>query len=280
MVSLLQTLRDEVQGTLSDIRQKGAISTLWDATLDAADLVKDAGGLIVDSTTKLISGSEPTLLLDDAGLPEIGCLVELQMPAGQPSVRAKVLAVDSISQPPRVRALKVDSDEELIAVVLEADAEAEAEEGNGTLPGQRVIEELGNQLRDVMEEVREKGASGALKDAALDTVDIVKEGASAAHELGRKGLAALKGEEAAPVPVEPLAPTNPDLEQMYGDTSAATPERRAGHPEPVELSPTPSSPPKAVPKLGLSGGYSGAAPQEFILNSPKPGEKEEEEVVD
>eukprot|EP00440_Ansanella_granifera_P065604 gb/GFBE01071150.1/.p1 GENE.gb/GFBE01071150.1/~~gb/GFBE01071150.1/.p1 ORF type:complete len:343 (+),score=90.19 gb/GFBE01071150.1/:1-1029(+) len=272
MASFLNLLRSELEGTIADFREKGAIGALRDATLDAVDIIQGAGGAIVGSTSKLLGSSEPKLHTT-TGLPEVGQEVKLSVSGGQPSVDATVLAVDSISQPPRVRVRRADTSEELLVDVIQAEEseepqEAEAENAASALPGKWVIDELGNQLREAVEEVREKGAAGALKDAAIESVEIVTQGATAAldgaHVLGRKSLQVLssvaEGEQSKPVPAEPLAPSNPTLEQMYEDQLNSTPDRKGGGyaagpgPTPVAMTPSPES--KAVPKLNLSGGGS------------------------
>lgn len=46
MASWWNVLREEINGTIDDFREKGAWGAFKDATLDAVDLVQDAGWLI------------------------------------------------------------------------------------------------------------------------------------------------------------------------------------------------------------------------------------------
>ena len=45
MASWWNVLREEINGTIDDFREKGAWGAFKDATLDAVDLVQDAGRL-------------------------------------------------------------------------------------------------------------------------------------------------------------------------------------------------------------------------------------------
>ncbi|CAK9019201.1 Enoyl-CoA delta isomerase 1 [Durusdinium trenchii] len=146
-------------------------------------------------------------------------------------MRAKVYGIDSISDPPRARVMRMDTREEvLVDIICSADC-------SPTRPMSWVVDEVGR----AMGEVREKGA-GVLKDGVLDTVDIVKEGTSVAlngaQQLGRHTLAALG--DAKPLDAEPLEPCNPSLEQMYGEDAykpSLKLQAQAVEPTPILLSP-------------------------------------------
>ena len=52
MAYLWKALREEINGTIDDFREKGAWGAFKDATLDAVDLIQDAG----HATNILVSG--------------------------------------------------------------------------------------------------------------------------------------------------------------------------------------------------------------------------------
>ncbi|CAJ1456460.1 unnamed protein product [Effrenium voratum] len=254
MAYFWNVLREEINGTLEDFREKGAWGAFKDASLDAVDLIQDAGGALVDSTAQLLALERPTLRRPPGlPLPQHGDEVPISLSNGQPCVMGKVHGVDSISDPPRARVMRMDTGEELLVDILSVD-----DTPKKPLPW--VMDEFGRAVG----EVREKGA-GVLKDGVLDTVDIVKEGAvvafNGAQHLGRKGFAALAGNEQTPV--EPLAPFCPSLEQMYGDPygdNDVTPEKKVS----------------AVPKLNLPA----AMPEPIVISlSPRPAHQNEE-VID
>ena len=151
---------------------------------------------MVDGTAQLLHLERPTLKRHlGAPLPAVGDEVPISLSNGQPPVRAKVYGLDTITEPPRARVVRMDTGEEILVDVVCSD-------GSPRAPMSWVALEVGR----AMGEVRSKGC-GVLKDGVLDTVDIVTEGAqvafNGAQQLGRHVKAA-----------EPLAPSNPSLEQM------------------------------------------------------------------
>mmetsp|Transcript_52842 Transcript_52842/g.153755 ORF Transcript_52842/g.153755 Transcript_52842/m.153755 type:complete len:218 (-) Transcript_52842:8-661(-) len=181
------------------------------------------GGIVQEAGAWLacLAGPRPPFLVapgDAAGDVEAGDLEELQL--GEGGTRAvKVLAVDTISDPPRARVLCLDTDEKLTVpvylwkqVVQEDQAPVEedltvVDAGQTTVyqdyedafslareaPVERRLTRVSDQrddkleeegltsvIRGVREEInatvqdfREKGAVGALRDAALDACDVV-----------------------------------------------------------------------------------------------------------
>eukprot|EP00439_Symbiodinium_sp_Y106_P058443 s3379_g8.t1 len=145
----------------------------------------------------------------DGRAPESGDEVQISLSNGQPPVMAKVYAVDSISDPPRARVMRMDTGEEVLVDIVRAHSDVIPKQ-----PVSWVVDEVGR----AVVEVREKGP-GVLKDGVLDTVDIVKEGATVALTGAQRCIATLRGDS---VSAEPLAPCNPSLEQMYGDQQSPT----------------------------------------------------------
>ncbi|CAE7571994.1 ECI1 [Symbiodinium sp. CCMP2592] len=200
MAYLWNALREEITGTIDDFREKGAWGALKDATLDAVDLVQDAGGVLVNGTAQLLSLERPLLRIEpDGRAPESGDEVQISLSNGQPPVMAKVYAVDSISEPPRARVMRMDTGEEVLVDIVRAHSDVIPKQ-----PVSWVVDEVGR----AVVEVREKGP-GVLKDGVLDTVDIVKEGATVALTGAQRCIATLRGDA---VSAEPLAPCNPSLE--------------------------------------------------------------------
>jgi len=194
MASLWNALRSEVMGTVDDFRQKGAIGAFRDAALDTLDMAKDASNLIVDSVQGLVTGEEeePQAFVRSASTPVRGSTVSVEFSDGK-VVDAVVVDVDGVSDPPRVRVTIPGQDAPLLVPVISPESElasATAQrgtpaEGDGSVSLLTGIKQEWNQT---VQEFREKGAVGAMKDAALDAVDIVGSTASSAVN-GAKTLA-------------------------------------------------------------------------------------------
>lgn len=272
--NLWQKVRDEIQGTIVDIREKGAAGTLRDAVLDVKDLALDAGNAIIQTARGGLQG--PEWVLDDDGTVEVGEVAEITSLSNQEQkCTVRVLAMDTISRPRRAKVesvqdgtvfmvvLKTAGDDDADAHAVDADvgdcmlsheattvyqdyedaldaangaqppgAAARSEPVAGRSPGaappalaalgaalsgaaagagegakggaERVVEtakslskSLTKELQNTVEDFKEKGAVGALRDAALDAVDIVKDAGSAAAK-GAHALIVGDGADAPP----------------------------------------------------------------------------------
>jgi len=220
MAALWQTLRNEFRASVDDIKSKGVAGAFYDAALDAKDLLVDAGGAVVGGAQAVLGGSteeRPALRRPAPGAsPEPGSLAVLELEDGT-TEEVVVLALDGISDPPRVR-VKRENGEDLVAPLMDFD-EAQAADGlrsiaaSGMAGGQWLLDELSKEVRGTVEDFREKGAVGALKDATLDAFDIVGDAASKARDVAQP-LAS-----SAYAAAQPLASTAYEAAQPLASTA-------------------------------------------------------------
>eukprot|EP00928_Gymnodinium_smaydae_P098990 TRINITY_DN932_c2_g2_i1.p2 TRINITY_DN932_c2_g2~~TRINITY_DN932_c2_g2_i1.p2 ORF type:complete len:422 (+),score=123.63 TRINITY_DN932_c2_g2_i1:97-1266(+) len=162
MAALWNILREEVRGTVDDFREKGAIGALQDAALDTRDIAAGAGGWLWGEVRSFVESAP-----DD----ERSAGAANGAPAASSSQGEATASSSSSSSPPPTAGA---------AAAADGAGAAAASSGGGSsavaAASRRASELLGglqSQLNDTVEEVRTKGAAGALKDAALDAVDIV-----------------------------------------------------------------------------------------------------------
>jgi len=181
MAGLWNALRSEVMGTVDEFRQKGAIGALRDAALDARDMATDAGSWLVGNVKSLVDGDgNPTAVLRYDGVPARGATAPLQFSDGR-VMEATVLQVDGVSQPPRVQ-VKVDGiDETMLVLVYPTDVAPDGAAEEATDAG--LLASIRQEFKDTVQDFRQKGAVGTLKDAALDAVDMVGSTAGKAVDL-------------------------------------------------------------------------------------------------
>lgn len=177
MASFWSALRSEVLGTVDDIRQKGVANTFKDVALDVADLAREAASAVSGQVQGLVSThGEDDLsslaVVRSEGVPLRGATVPLELANGD-VVSATVLDVDGISEPPRARVV-VEGEEPRLVLVL-APGAAAASQAEGRL----MLESLRQEWDSTLQEFREKGAVAAVKDATLDTVDLLGDAAKA-----------------------------------------------------------------------------------------------------
>eukprot|EP00971_Amphidinium_carterae_P032049 631259-Amphidinium_carterae.1 len=158
MARFWSALREEVLNTVDDFRTKGTVSTLRDAVLDAGDMAKDAGSWLVGGTEEEAS---PCIRSDT--MPDGDDVVVVELGQGQ-SVQGTVIAVDSTSEPPQAYVQIEGESEPLLVPVL---PRAEDPLYEGLLTG------IKEEWECAVQDFKQKGAAGALKDAALDASDMV-----------------------------------------------------------------------------------------------------------
>ncbi|CAE7503372.1 Ube3c [Symbiodinium natans] len=170
-------------GTVDEFRQKGAIGALRDAALDARDMATDAGSWLVGNVRSLVDGDgNATAVLRYDGVPPRGATAPLQFSDGR-VMQATVLQVDGVSQPPRAQ-VKVDGIDETVLVPVHPTSEAaEGAEGAADSADAGLLASIRQEFTHTVQDFREKGAVGALKDAARDAVDIVGSTAGKAVDL-------------------------------------------------------------------------------------------------
>mmetsp|Transcript_21557 Transcript_21557/g.40567 ORF Transcript_21557/g.40567 Transcript_21557/m.40567 type:complete len:412 (-) Transcript_21557:82-1317(-) len=181
MAGLWNALRSEVMGTVDEFRQKGAIGALRDAALDARDMATGAGSWIVGNVKSLVdSDGNATAVLRYDGVPARGAVAPLEFSDGR-VMQATVLEVDGVSQPPRAQ-VQVDGIEEAMLVLVQP-ATGAADTQQAEAGDEGLLASIKQEFRETVQDFRQKGAVGALKDAALDAVDMVGSTAGKAVDL-------------------------------------------------------------------------------------------------
>lgn len=131
-------------------------------------------------------------------MPTVGSTLPIEL-ANNRMVLARILAVDENSNPPYAKVALSNTDyEPVLPVILAvpgtigAANQLEVVEDTWQYDGimaNPIVDACWQEWRNTMEEFREKGAVGAVKDAALDVVDIVGNTAKSAYN-GAKSIAA------------------------------------------------------------------------------------------
>eukprot|EP00928_Gymnodinium_smaydae_P072289 TRINITY_DN55679_c0_g1_i1.p1 TRINITY_DN55679_c0_g1~~TRINITY_DN55679_c0_g1_i1.p1 ORF type:complete len:445 (-),score=54.64 TRINITY_DN55679_c0_g1_i1:207-1541(-) len=181
--SLWDVVRQEFTATVDDIRTKGALGALKDAALDTRDIATDAASWVTENVQTLVAsdadeGESAVLRFD--GVPDVGFTGNVEFADGR-LVEAIVIAVDSISEPPRARVTIEGSEGPLLVSVLRSDAQFPKASCD------REVEET---------EARKKRGSllDSLKSVALDTAEVVGNAAGKAVD-GARSLANDLGKE-------------------------------------------------------------------------------------
>lgn len=249
MARFWDVIRNEMQATVDDFRDKGAIGALRDAALDVVDMTRTTGGSVwngVKDGVKSLSGKESNAVLISVGVPKIGETAPLLFPDGRvlpvkvaevdgiseppqanvlvpgtgelilveiidrhsglvgarlqhpcvpevgttvevetaqgPVIPATVVAADGLSEPPRVRVRVAGEDSEVAVPVT-----VKASEGG-------VFDSVKQEIRDTVQEFKEKGAVGTIKDASMDAVDLLGLTATSAINGARTVAAPLLGQ--------------------------------------------------------------------------------------
>jgi len=172
---LWNALRQEVMGTVDDFRQKGAIGALRDAALDARDMATGAGSALIDGVQGLVAGddSEQQAAVRSEAVPVRGATVPLEFMDGR-VLQAVVVDIDGVSEPPRARVTVEGIDEPLLVPILAPGVPlANGEGSSARAPRTSFIDVVKAECQATVQEFREKGAVGALKDATFDAVDMV-----------------------------------------------------------------------------------------------------------
>lgn len=236
MAALWQLLRQELQNTADGFAEKGTVGTLRDAALDVAEVLQ------LKPLVKEKQDNPPVLYL--AEVPQVGTCLPLHFPnaSSERVVEVEVVAIDAISQPKRVQVRVLGSGEELVVSVSDDSAKCmkgplETGRKQKALP-EMLFDELGQHWRDTVEDVCEKGAAGAFKDAALDAADILKGSAGTAYASGQtlatktldviSGTAKLRG---TPLPSAAQLPGSADSAPLLGASPGGA---QAAHSSPLE----------------------------------------------
>lgn len=216
MASLWNALRSEVMGTVDEFRQKGAIGALRDAALDTRDMATGAGTWLWGNVKSLVGedGQDTAVLIFD-GVPPRGATAPLQFSDGQ-VVEATVMEVDGVSDPPRAQ-VKVEGIEEPLLVLVRTTNEVVHAENEPGLLGS-----IKQEWDQTVQDFRQKGAVGALKDATMDAVDLV--GSTAGKAVDLIGNTADKAIDGARSLIDLDAPTEQTADQQsQGQVSTQPP---------------------------------------------------------
>lgn len=218
MAALWQTLREEWKATVSDFQEKGAVAVFQDAALDAVDIVKETGGYVADTAASLLADKgDQQLVLTVPAVPAAGSQYPLTLHDGVTTIVVEVMAVDSISEPPKAKVQWMETGDEL-TVTVDTDGELK-----GKMTEQRehwLLSGLRQEVEGTIEEFRSKGAIGALKDATLDAVDILHEGVVTAGS-GAKSVAG-KAIDFLGTGEEESEAFNPEMHEMYENPMLAS----------------------------------------------------------
>eukprot|EP00929_Paragymnodinium_shiwhaense_P078002 TRINITY_DN40337_c0_g2_i1.p1 TRINITY_DN40337_c0_g2~~TRINITY_DN40337_c0_g2_i1.p1 ORF type:complete len:328 (-),score=129.81 TRINITY_DN40337_c0_g2_i1:215-1198(-) len=263
MAALWKVLRDEVKATVDDFREKGAVGALRDAALDARDAAADMGSMLVDGVKDLIA-DDPDFVLRAAEVPAAGSKAVLELPTGT-TTEVIVSKVDTVSNPPRAVVMLQETGERLVVPIVPpkpkekdlpdgTDAGAAGAEEDGLdargFAGS-ILNDLAQEWNDTMKDFKEKGAVGAIQDAALDAVDLVGMTAEAAVD----GVVSL----AKPLVDGTLDPFGLGEEELVPSTGSSAAAGSSSRPaaEVVASSGSAAAAPKAA--AASSGGYGNAA---------------------
>lgn len=241
MAYLWSVLREEVRGTVDELRQKGALGTLRDAALDTADFAGDAGRSLWDGVRGLVA-AEPGACLRASGLPVRGTTAPLEFDDGR-TVEALVVDVDDTSDPPRAR-VTVPGSADVLSVPILPPLEPPAEGPDATpadpAQGQRtssgsVLDGLRQGWSSTVQDIREKGAVGAMKDTARDAIGAVGSTAASAVDSARPYASQavdIVGQTAASAVsgARHLASPLIELDRGTPDDAAAAPARSSDDP--------------------------------------------------
>eukprot|EP00929_Paragymnodinium_shiwhaense_P083072 TRINITY_DN4411_c0_g1_i2.p1 TRINITY_DN4411_c0_g1~~TRINITY_DN4411_c0_g1_i2.p1 ORF type:complete len:468 (+),score=152.81 TRINITY_DN4411_c0_g1_i2:108-1511(+) len=188
MAGLWNLIREEVNATVNDFREKGAVGALKDAVLDTRDLAADTGGWIYNNVKGAVATDDEYArpVINVAGaLPVRGTTVAVTFPDGT-EAEALVMGVDAISVPPQARVVLPDSGQELVVEIFDTEKVSEGEHECDATPLEStadtpppaesgsLLDGLRSEFHATVQDIREKGAVGAVKDAALDSVDILR----------------------------------------------------------------------------------------------------------
>lgn len=201
--SVLQGLKQDVIGTVNDLRQSNAAGTIREKAIETKGLAADASSWLLGGVRDFVSGNEPDGYILAKGIPSQGASVPLHFPDGR-VLEAVVVDTDGVSDPPRARVTIPDAEAPLLVTIMDPElheqktmasaSASSASTGDATTDGidgdrrPSMIDGLKHEWNQTVQDFRDKGAVGAMKAAALDTVDIVG-GHAATAVSGARSLA-------------------------------------------------------------------------------------------
>lgn len=164
---LFQTIRDEFSATVQDFREKGAVSTVKELGLDAVDMVGAAASTAVEGA-KILGQDLIDLTREQPG----------ESTAAAPGPGQGAAAVSSSSSRGAGDAARSADGDEATQVDPDSPGRDAAAQTEPNVYGADLLETFKQECFATVQDFREKGAVSAVKDAALDAVDIVGSTAS------------------------------------------------------------------------------------------------------
>lgn len=224
--NMFSRLQEEVNDTVKDFQEKGAVATFKDAALDAVDIVSTAGSKAVEVAAPVVDKAST-------------------------NVQSYAKDLLDLEWTPEDAADPKNSDGAQKGGIL------------GFVDGLK--EGIKEEVRGTVQDFREKGAVATFKDAALDAVDIVGSTASTVVE-GTKSVAAPILEQASSnmtdlwsAPTEALAADN-SISGSAPSASSTSPAEASPTPTPAAASSSSSSPaPDSAPAVSAVAAPAAAA---------------------
>lgn len=218
MAALLKMVSQEFLATVDDFRQKGAIGALRDAALDARDMAAEGGGIIWGSLQGLTPQNygPGQACLRSASLPLRLSTAQIEFADGR-VLDGTVLDVDGVSEPPRAKVMVPGISDPLLVDILAPDVPFLRDVDETPSLGGSLIATLKEEWHATVQDFREKGAVGALKDAAIDAVDLV----------GSTAVTAVNGARSLAAPLidldsdEPASREMPEAQVPLGSEAAS-----------------------------------------------------------
>lgn len=225
--SLISGLREDWSSTVQEFREKGALGAARDAAFDAVDIVGATAKTAVegarsiakplidwelsaDGTPQKVSEEASSADADaDAGSNAKG----MANAAGIAAANASDSAADSPG------GAVGDAAAGALGRGGDAGSEPSSSSQAGAYTGS-LLDVLKQELRDTVQDFREKGAVGAVKDATLDAVDIV-------------GSAAAVVADKTKIYAAPLLEKAPDAVASVGSTAAAVAKQTQAYAAPL-----------------------------------------------
>jgi hypothetical protein len=181
--SLLECLKQDCNETLAEFREKGAVNAVKDAALDVATIVKSTASNAVEGARTLVAESR------SGG--------ETLEAADNPFAEDAVLHKDAVFHRLYTEDAAASSSQSVTEEGAASEGEARSSESRGTAPATvtenvnlldlPLFDTIKHEWNSTVQDIREKGALGAVKDAALDAKDLIGNTAKVAVD-GAKSL--------------------------------------------------------------------------------------------
>lgn len=212
--SLISGLREDWSSTVQEFREKGALGAARDAAFDAVDIVGATAKTAVEgarSIAKPLIDWEPSADGTPQKVSEEASSADADADAGS-NVKGRanaagIAAANASDGADSPGGAVGDAAAGALGHRGDAGSEPSSSSQAGAYTGS-LLDDLKQELRDTVQDFREKGAVGAVKDATLDAVGIVGSAAAVVADTTRTYAA-------------PLLEKAPDIVASVGSTAAA-----------------------------------------------------------